>query len=134
VTTPLSSGADRRRPTVVVADDYPNILAAFVQLLETACDVVGQFADGVALVEGTLARKPDIVVADMRLPSLNGLMACRRIRAALPGTQVILFSGLNDEHVKQRALDAGAAAFVVKTRASDDLLPAVLQAVESRHA
>ncbi|HKE87321.1 MAG TPA: response regulator transcription factor, partial [Vicinamibacterales bacterium] len=87
-----STVSERQRPRVIVADDYPNVLIAFVQLLEMSCDVIGQVSDGVALVDAALARKPDIVVADMRLPGLSGLLACRRIRAALPGTKVILFS------------------------------------------
>ena len=126
-----STLAGQRRPTVIVADDYPNILAAFTQLLEGSCEVVGQLADGVALVEAALACQPDVVVADMRLPSLSGLQACRRIRRALPGTKVILFSALDDEALKRRALEAGASAFVMKTRASDDLLPAILNALNT---
>jgi DNA-binding NarL/FixJ family response regulator len=118
-----------RRPTVIVADDYPSIVAAFAQLLEATCDLVGQVGDGLALVDAALACRPDVVVADMRLPSLSGLQACRRIRRALPETRVILFSALDDEELKRRALEAGASAFVIKTRAADDLLPAILNAL-----
>jgi DNA-binding NarL/FixJ family response regulator len=122
----------RLRPTVVVADDYPNIRAAISRLLENACDVVAELSDGAALVDAVLAWKPDVVVADVRLPSSSGLQACRHIRSALPRTKVILFSALDDEDLKRRALEAGASAFVMKTRAADDLLPAILNALDTR--
>ena len=119
----------RSRPTVIVADDYPGILAAFARLLEGPYDIVAACADGLALVDAALQHKTDVVVSDMKIPLLNGLAACRRIRRALPDTSVILFSATDDDGLKARAIDAGAAAFVLKTRATDDLLPAIAAAL-----
>lgn len=128
MTAPIQS----KRPTVIVADDYPSVLDAFARLLESSHEIVGQFADGQALVDAALQQKPDVVVADMRLPSLNGVQACRRIKKALPDTTVILFSANDDEEVRARAHAAGASAFVLKTRASEDLVPAIATALTSR--
>jgi AmiR/NasT family two-component response regulator len=59
----------RSRPTIIVADDYTNILAAFKGLLEATYGIVGEFTDGLALVEAACRCQPDVVVADIRLPS-----------------------------------------------------------------
>ena len=70
------------RPRVLLADDHALLLGAFEKLLATECDVVGQVADGRALVAAAEQLKPDVVVLDTSMPMLNGLEAGRQVKQA----------------------------------------------------
>jgi DNA-binding NarL/FixJ family response regulator len=113
------------RPRVLLADDYVGLLSAWRRLLEPSYDVVGCVSDGRALLEaaGTLA--PDVVIADLSMPELNGLEACHQIKHSSPQTKVILVTAGGDQWVARAAFRAGASGFVLKHSAADDLLLAI---------
>ena len=121
-----------RRPRVLVADDYPDLLVAFKRLLAPSCDIVGSVADGTALCETMAALQPDVIVVDLFIPPSNGLEICHHIRQVAPGTPVIIVSGSIDADVRKQALRAGAFAFVTKMSAGEDLLPAIHRATATR--
>jgi DNA-binding NarL/FixJ family response regulator len=114
---------------VLLADDYVALLTAWRRLLEPSYDVVGCVRDGRALLEaaGTLA--PDVVIADLSMPELNGLEACRQIKQSSPQTKVILVTAGGDQWVARAAFRAGASGFVLKHAAADDLVVAIQTAV-----
>ena len=113
------------RPRVLLADDYAGLLAAWRRLLEPAFEVVGSVGDGRALLEAATALIPDVIVADLSMPEMNGLDACRRIKNQIPQTKIVLVTAGGDEWVARAAFDAGASAFVLKHSAADDLLTAI---------
>lgn len=113
-----------RRLRVLIADDYPPMVTALRGLLSAECDVVETVADGAALLESVARLQPDVVVADVNLPSISGLEACREIVRSNSKTRVILVTGLPDDTVRQRAIAAGAYAFIAKAMAGD-LLEAI---------
>jgi len=76
--------------------------------------------------------KPDVVVMDIGMPSLNGIEAARQIRAALPDTQVVMLSMHSDEGYVLRALKAGAKAYLLKDSAEADLARAIRAAVAGK--
>src|SRR5215211_6337644 len=94
------------RPRVLLADDYPGMVVAIRRLLAADCEVVGAVTDGEALLEAGARLQPDVIVADLNLPHLNGLEACRRIRQANPHIKVIVLSGLSEDEIGQEALAA----------------------------
>jgi DNA-binding NarL/FixJ family response regulator len=110
---------------VLLADDYLALLTAWRRLLEPACNVVGCVADGRALLEAAQALSPDVIVADLAMPELNGLEACRQIKQLNPHTKIILVTAGGDAWVARAAFRAGASAFVLKYSAADDLLTAI---------
>ena len=122
----------RRRPRVLLADDYPELLVAFKRLLAPSCDVVGCVADGTALLETTAILQPDVIVVDLFIPPSNGLEICRHIKQVTPDTPVIIVSGSTDAEVGKKALRAGASAFVFKMSAVEDLLPAIQRSMATR--
>lgn len=113
------------RPRVLLADDYAGLLTAWRRLLEPAFEVVGSVRDGRALLEAATALIPDVIVADLSMPEMNGLDACRRIKNTIPQTKIVLVTAGGDEWVARAAFDAGASAFVLKHSAADDLLTAI---------
>lgn len=117
------------RPRVLLADDYAGLLTAWQRLLEPSCEVVGSVSNGRALLEAATALSPDIIVADLSMPEVNGLEACRRIKRTSPQTKIILVTAGGDEWVARAAFRAGASAFVLKHSAADDLLTAIQSAM-----
>ena len=116
-----ASLAHQPRPRVLLAEDYEALLVALRRLLSPSCDVVGSVADGLAVVDAAVRLRPDVIVLDLNLPTINGLEACRRIKAALPLSKVVLITAADDEAVRERAFELGASAFVLKHRIADEL-------------
>lgn len=120
------------RPRVLLADDYEGLLAAWRRLLEPHCDVIGAVRDGRALLEAAVTLAPDVVVADLTMPGMNGLEACRTITQSLPHTKVVLVTAGGDENLARVAFRAGASGFVLKHAAADDLLVAIAHALTGK--
>jgi DNA-binding NarL/FixJ family response regulator len=87
--------------------------------------ICGEAATGHEAVDKAIRLKPDIVVMDFGLPELDGLDATRRIRNALPETEVLILTMHDSEQLTREAFLAGAKAFVVKTDTRRHLIPAV---------
>jgi len=125
---------DANRPRVLLADDYANMLTAIERLLSWSCDIVGKVTSGAQLIAEAHRLRPDVMVIDFYLPDMSGLEACRQLKAAAVPGSVILLTAANDPKIQQSALEAGAAAFVAKHRAGDELLPAIERAFAARTA
>ena len=113
------------RPRVLLADDYAGLLTAWKRLLEPSYEVVGCVRDGRALLDAASTLAPDIVIADLSMPEVNGIDACRHIKHASPQTKVILVTAGGDQWVARAAFRAGASGFVLKHSAADDLPVAI---------
>jgi DNA-binding NarL/FixJ family response regulator len=121
--------SDDSRPRVLLADDYIGLLTAWRRLLEPSYEVVGCVHDGRALLEATSTLAPDVVIADLSMPELNGLDACRQIKHDSPQTKVILVTAGGDQWVARAAFRAGASGFVLKHSAAEDLFVAIRAAL-----
>lgn len=115
---------ETKRPRVLVVDDHPEIVKAVSRLLALDCEVVGTVSDGGDVLGATERLRPDVIVIDVNLPTIGGLEVCRQIMRAHPDTRVIVFTAANEAHVRQKALDEGASAFVCKV-GNEDLLSAI---------
>jgi DNA-binding NarL/FixJ family response regulator len=114
---------------VLLADDQTLVRSGFRELLERTdgIDVVGEVGDGGAAVDHVRARRPDVVLMDIRMPILDGLEATRRIAAdrELSEVRVIILTTFDlDEYVFE-ALHAGASGFLLKDVEPDELRNAV---------
>lgn len=130
-----STGTTAPRPTVLVADDEPDIRELARVLLEMdGFDVVAEAADGRQAVERFVELDPppvpSVVLLDNRMPRLTGLDAAEQILTRRPEQLVVLFSAHLDSSVTTRARELGVAACVSKVdtaklpRILRDLLPA----------
>jgi CheY-like chemotaxis protein len=130
-TNPMSI---ERRPRVLLADDFPDLVTAIGQLLAPECDVVGSVDDGGALLEAAERLQPDLIVLDLNMPTVSGLEACRQITRANPRVKVILLTAEGNSVIMAAALAAGAFAFVEKQAIANDLLSAIKRACADRQA
>jgi DNA-binding NarL/FixJ family response regulator len=115
----------RKKPRVLIADDHPDLVKAITRVLTLDYEVVGVVSDGSAVLDAAQRLQPDVVVVDLNLPNVNGLEACRQITRAVPDTKVIVFTAMDDPFLRQRALEAGASAFVCKVASDSDLLATI---------
>jgi CheY-like chemotaxis protein len=116
------------RWTIVVADDDPDyryfVRFLFAPMADTAI-IVGEAGGGEEALALVLRKRPDIVVADLLMPRLNGIELTRRIKQELPETKIILMTAYPGEANRRLAFVGGADGFLDKTALVTDLLPAI---------
>src|SRR5581483_545856 len=112
---------------ILVADDHEVVRKGLVSLLQAQPDwqVVGEAADGRETVDKTLQLKPDVVILDIGMPSLNGLEATRQILKSNPHARVLILTLHDSDQVVRDVLNAGARGFLLKSDAARDLVAAV---------
>jgi DNA-binding NarL/FixJ family response regulator len=114
---------------VLLADDHRSVLEGLKNLWESEYDVVGMAEDGHVLVKEALRLRPDVVIADISMPSLNGIDAVRQIRKEGLNPKVIFLTMHHDALYAKEVLDMGASGFVLKHSASSELFTAVQEAL-----
>ena len=114
---------------VLVADDTATVRLLIRRTLEAskAFEVVGEAADGAQAVDMAASLQPDMVLLDLSMPVLGGIEAIPRIRRCAPEAQVVVLSGFTPEHMRSKAVEMGAAAFMEKQQRPDELVATLLQ-------
>ena len=112
---------------ILLADDHDIVRRGMKELLEeqVGWSVCAEAANGRAAVELALVHRPQVAVLDLSMPELNGLEATRRIKEALPETEILIFSMHESEELIRDVLAAGARGYLLKSDASRQLVPAV---------
>jgi DNA-binding NarL/FixJ family response regulator len=118
------------RPRVLLADDHRMFAEGLRSLLAEEFDLVGIVADGVELIDAAKRLLPDVIVADISMPRLNGIEALAHLREELPGVRVVFLTMHRDVAYARRALAAGAKGFVLKHSALTELLLALRAALQ----
>lgn len=115
---------------ILLADDHPEMLSAICGVLEDKFgEVVETVGDGEALVEAAQRLKPDIIIADISMPRLNGLEATRVLQATVPQSKVIILSVHREPVYVSLAFNAGARGYLLKRTGLHTELPKALQCV-----
>jgi DNA-binding NarL/FixJ family response regulator len=120
------------RARVLLADDHRVVSEGLSRLLADDFDLVGTVEDGLALVAAAKRLRPDVIVADIAMPRLGGIDALALLRKDDPDVKVVFLTMHQDPAYARRALQAGAAGFVVKHSAPDELVKAIHAALEGR--
>ncbi|WP_283133909.1 response regulator transcription factor [Rhizohabitans arisaemae] len=112
---------------VVLAEDQNLVRGALAALLslEEDIEVVAEAADGEAAVAAALEHRPDVILLDIEMHPVDGIEATRRIRAALPGTKVMILTTFGRPGYLRRALEAGASGYLVKDSSPERLADGV---------
>ena len=120
------------RKRVLLADDHAMFHEGLERLLSPSYDIAGRVLDGRALVEKAAELEPDLIVADISMPGLNGIEAIREMKAAGIDARVVLLTMHEDPDYAIEALNAGALGYCVKHSASSELMSALDEAVSGR--
>jgi DNA-binding NarL/FixJ family response regulator len=101
-------------------------------MLVSEFDLIGVVEDGRAMVQAAKALKPDVIVADITMPQINGIEAFEEIKKFDPDVRVGFLTMHREIAYVRRALDAGASGFVLKHSALKELVIAVHEAAKGR--
>lgn len=113
------------RPRVLVADDHRIVAEGLCSLLEPTFELVGIVENGRELVEAAGKLHPDVIVADISMPLLNGIEAARQLKQRGERAKIVLLTMHSDVTYAKRAFDAGASGFVLKNAVSSELITAI---------
>jgi DNA-binding NarL/FixJ family response regulator len=114
-----------KRTRIILADDHTLLLDAIKNLLEPEFEVVGTFTDGHTLVERAEALKPDVIVLDIGMPTMNGLNAGQRLKETMPSVKLVYLTMNPDPDLAGEAFRVGASGYLVKTSAASELVQAI---------
>jgi DNA-binding NarL/FixJ family response regulator len=120
------------RPRVLLADDHRMVAEGLKSLLSPEFELVGVVEDGLALIDAAKKLRPDVIVADITMPRLNGLGALTQLKKEIPRVRVIFLTMHQDVAYARRALDSGASGFVLKHSAPAELVAAIHAALEGK--
>lgn len=120
--------------TIVLADDHQIFRQGLRALIEKEPDfrIIGEAGDGLDALEMTRRLKPDVLVIDVMLPSLNGLEVARQIKKFDAAIHIAVLSMFADESYVLRGLRNGAGAYVLKGAAFEDLVHAIREVLAGR--
>ncbi|HKD84371.1 MAG TPA: response regulator transcription factor [Terriglobales bacterium] len=121
-----------RKPSarLIIADDHRLLADACKGLLEPEFHVVDIVTDGRSLLKTALALKPDVIVLDITMPRLNGLDAGEQLKLKLPGVKLVFLTMNSAADVAAEAFRRGAAGYVLKHSAAEELLIAIRKVVQ----
>lgn len=120
------------RPRIVMADDHRIVVEGIRSLLESEFNLIEIAENGVQLVEAAIRLAPDVILADITMPRLNGIEALEQLRSLNCTAKVIILTMHKDATYAARALRAGASGFVLKHSASSELVTAIREALTGR--
>jgi CheY-like chemotaxis protein len=128
----VNTTSKRERARVLVADDFQPLLDRIVDLLSCEFCVVGAVTNGAELVDAATSLHPDVLVADIYMPIMNGLEAAVHIRRRGSQVPIVYMTAHHEREVFDAARETGALGYVTKPRLAHDLVPAIRAALEGR--
>jgi DNA-binding NarL/FixJ family response regulator len=120
------------KPRILLADDHRMVAEGLKGILTEEFELVGIVEDGRAMVAAARKLRPDVIVADISMPHLNGIDAMAPLRQDNPEVRVVFLTMHRDAAYARRALEAGASGFVLKHSAPAELVLAVRAALQGR--
>jgi len=119
---------------ILVVDDYEPWRDFIANTLkkEPGLEVIGKASDGSAAVQQAHQLKPDLILLDIGLPTLNGIEAATRIQESSPSSKILFVSENRCVDIVDKALSTGATGYVIKSDAAGELLPAIKAVLEGK--
>ena len=119
-------------PRIMLADDHTILVEAFRALLEPRFEIVGTVADGRLLLESAPKLKPDVIVADISMPLMNGIEAGLRLKELIPTAKLIFLTMNEDPELALEAMRSGASGYLLKSSAASELIHAIQLALKGK--
>ena len=120
------------RSRILLADDHPVMLGKVRSWLEKDFEVVGAVEDGQALISAAAEMQPDVVILDITMPGINGIEAAKQLRQVGSRAKIIFLTVHEDPDFRSEALFSGALGYVLKSRLTLDLIPAIHEAIANK--
>ena len=120
------------RIRVVIADDHRILAEGLRSLLESEFEVVGIVGDGEEMIAAAETLLPDVIVADISMPVLNGIQAAAKLRELGVASRVVILTQNHEVIYARQAMEAGALGYVLKNAASTELITAIREAMQGR--
>jgi DNA-binding NarL/FixJ family response regulator len=119
---------------ILIADDHGLVRRGARAVLRSrhGWRVIGEATNGLEAVEKSIKLRPDVAVIDISMPELDGVEAVRQIREAVPDTKVLVLTMHDSDQIVQRALEAGAHGYILKSDLTDSLPRAVKAITEGK--
>ena len=129
---PTESRYALKRPRILLADDHGPIIQRVRALLQTDYDVVGDVDNGADLVSEAERLNPDVIVLDISMPGLTGIQAAHELRESGSEAKFVFLTVHERVEFVRACVAEGALGYVVKSRISIDLIPAIADALAGR--
>jgi DNA-binding NarL/FixJ family response regulator len=121
------------RYTILLGDDHGVVLEGLRRILDRpGFEIVGAVKDGRALVEAATKLHPDVIIADVSMPLLNGVEAARQIRKRERRSKIIFLTMHPETIYAAEALRAGGSGYLLKDSAGEELLTAIHEVMQGR--
>ena len=119
---------------ILVVDDYEPWRQKICSMLQTRTElcVIAEVGDGLAAVQAAEELKPDLILLDIGLPNLNGIQAALQIQQVSPNSKILFLSENRSRDIAEEALRTGAYAYLTKSSAASELLPAIEEVLQGR--
>jgi DNA-binding NarL/FixJ family response regulator len=117
---------------VLLADDHTIVAEGLRSLLEGEFEFVGTVGDGRALLDAARNLKPDVIVADISMPLLNGLDAARQLKRDGVTAKIVFLTMHAEAQLAAEAFRAGASGYLLKSSAGEELITAIHEVVKGR--
>jgi len=112
---------------LLIVDDSPGVRRLIAEIMTPYALEIRECSDGAAAVSAYLAKKPDLVLMDIRMSALDGIEATRRIRALDPAAKIVIVTSFDDDALREAALRGGACGYALKDNLFD--LPRTIEAL-----
>ena len=120
------------RARVLLGDDHVMFGEGLRRILEPHFEVVGLIGNGRELIDAVDRLRPDVIVADISMPSLNGIEVARRIRKMPHPPKIVFLTMHDDATFATSAFQAGASGYVLKRSAPSEIITAIYEATRGR--
>lgn len=119
---------------VLIIDDYEpwRRFISTTLLKQPELEIIGEASDGLDAVRQAQELRPELILLDISLPTMNGIEAARRIREVSPASKILFVTENRSAEIAEEALSTGAGGYVVKSEAAGELLPAVKAVLEGK--
>jgi DNA-binding NarL/FixJ family response regulator len=124
--------ASSRQARILLVDDFAPWREQLRSLLDTRSDwnIIGEASDGQEAIEKATEMQPDIILLDVAMPILNGIEAAKVIQQRCPKSRILFVTQDGDDDIRNAAMRVGAAGYLLKSKAGNELLDAITVALE----
>jgi DNA-binding NarL/FixJ family response regulator len=120
------------RTRVILAEDHEAVAEELRVVLDSRFDVVASVTDGYGMIGAALVLKPDVIIADISMPGMDGVAAAEWILKKDPKSRIVFVTVHRERELVEQAVKIGAMGFVLKLMADEELIPAVEAAMQGK--